>query len=142
MSYIKIMVHVVWRTYNNTNTLDRETRSILFDHIQDYARSRRIYVIAIGGYVDHVHCLVSLSHDQSIAKVVQYIKGESSHWANKQGIFPGRLVWGEEYYAGSVSHSVVPTVIRYIANQEEHHRQLTWSEEVEQLRVEYGLRLD
>jgi putative transposase len=79
-----------------------------------------------------MHALISLSSDQSISEVMQLIKGEAAHWANRQGLFPGKLEWGDEYFAESVSHSQLQNVRAYIANQEEHHRKMTFGEEYDE----------
>ena len=60
MSYIKIMVHVVWGTKNREPVLISEKRKLLFDHIRTNAKTKGIYIDTLGGYTDHVHCLVSL----------------------------------------------------------------------------------
>ena len=72
---------------------------------------------------------------------MQAIKGESSYWINRQGIFDRRFEWAEEYYAGSVGYSSVPIVRRYIASQQEHHRCITWEEEMETFQHEYGFTM-
>lgn len=129
MSYIKIMVHIVWGTKNHSALLMKDKREVLFKHIHDNASEKGIYVDTIGGYIDHVHCLVSLGADQNIAKVVQLLKGESSFWANKQSLIKPRLSWAADYYAASVSESAVQKVRDYIHNQEEHHKNISFAAE-------------
>jgi REP element-mobilizing transposase RayT len=90
--------------------LIKEKRDALFDHIRKNARAKDIYIDSIGGYVDHVHCLISLGGDQNIAKVIQLLKGESSFWANKEGMINPKLAWASDYFAASVSESAVVKV--------------------------------
>jgi REP element-mobilizing transposase RayT len=85
----------------------------------------------MNGYVDHVHCLVSLGTDQTIEKIMQLIKGESSFWINKSGVCRIKFGWQDEYFAVSVSEANVPGVRKYIANQEEHHRTKSFEDEFE-----------
>jgi putative transposase len=120
MSYIRIMVHLVWGTYRDTPLLIKEKRDVLFNHIRKNAREKDVYLDAIGGYTDHVHCLLSLGGEQSIAKVVQLI------------INP-KLMWAADYFAASVSDSAVRRVREYIHNQEEHHRKVSFSSEYKNL---------
>lgn len=87
----------------------------------------------INGYEDHCHCLVALRADQSIAKVVQMIKGEASYWINKENICPKRFEWQEEYFALSVSDSAIQSVRDYIKNQEVHHSTVNFNEEFDEL---------
>jgi REP element-mobilizing transposase RayT len=73
--------------------------------------------------------LVSISTDQTIAKVAMLLKGESAYWVNKQNIVADKFEWQEEYMAFSVSQSGIESVRKYIANQEEHHKTKTFKEE-------------
>ena len=82
----------------------------------------------INGYYDHVHCVISLGFDQTIEKITQLIKGESSFWFNNKSGFDGRLEWQDEYFAVSVSKSQVDILRRYIGNEEIHHQTKTFEE--------------
>ena len=94
----------------------------------------------INGYSDHCHCLVSLGIDQTIQKVVQLIKGESSFWINKNKLTKEKFEWQDEYFAVSVAESILDKVRAYIANQEEHHRIKTFQEEYEEFIKNYGFQ--
>ena len=83
MSFICIKVHCVWATkYRAPLLQDPSLRKALFIHIYKNAHEKGIYLDTIGGWIDHVHCLISLRATQSIAQVMQQIKGESAHWYN------------------------------------------------------------
>jgi len=70
---------------------------------------------------DHVHSLIDLPTAFSIEKLMQLLKGSSSHWINSNNVISGKFAWGRGYGAFSVSESNVNQVARYIANQKEHH---------------------
>ena len=89
---------------------------------------------------DHIHLLISLNSEQSISKVTQLIKGESSHWMNKNNLIPNKFEWQDEYIA-SVGHSQVNRVRDYIKNQEEHHRKKTFQEEYDEFIEKYGFEI-
>jgi len=79
MPYTKIHVHLVWSTKNRIKFLHtKEIRRKVWEHIKENAESKGIYIDHVNGYSKHCHCLVSLRIDQTVAKVVQMIKGESS----------------------------------------------------------------
>ena len=132
MSYVKIWVHCVWGTKNHEKILSKEIRQAFFQHIKENAKEKQIHVDFINGYTDHVHCLLALNSDMSIAKALQLIKGESSFWANKNNLFKGKFEWANEYFAVSVSESMINKVRDYIKNQEEHHTILTFKQEHDQ----------
>ncbi len=138
MAYVRIWVHTVWGTLNREPVLEKENRYQLFEHIRENAKTKDIYVDFINGYTDHVHTLISLNAEQSIAKVMHLIKGEASFWANKNGLFKHKLNWADEYYAVSVSQSMTDKVREYIKNQEEHHKKKTFAEECEEFMTKYG----
>ena len=138
MPYVRVWVHLVWSTKNREPVLGEEMRAGLFDHIRVNAREKGIYLDTIGGYVDHVHALISLGSDQTIAMVARLIKGESSHWINQNSMTRGKFEWQEEYFAVSVSESVLGKVKEYIKGQEEHHRRRSFAEEFQEFIERYG----
>ncbi len=83
MSFIKVYVHYVWSTKNRVPLLVDNIRFEIFKHIRENARNKNIFIDFLNGYKDHAHCLISLNDDLSIGKIAQLIKGESSHWINK-----------------------------------------------------------
>ncbi len=78
MPFVKVWIHFVWSTKNREPYLRDEIRQTVFQHIRENAQKKGIYLDLINGYTDHVHCLISLGTDQTIEKIMQLIKGESS----------------------------------------------------------------
>jgi len=115
--------------------IDSEVRNAIFNHIIENARQKSIRIHCVNGWMDHAHVLISLGPDQTIAKVAQLLKGESSHWINEKGILRHKFDWQNDYYAVSVSESGFSVVREYIRTQEEHHRKKTFGEEVDQILV-------
>lgn len=139
MPYIKVWIHFVWSTKHRIPFMKtREMRQSIFSHIRENAKEKGIYIDFINGYTDHVHCLVSLGIDQSMSKIMQLIKGESSFWVNKNGICDEKFEWQDEYFAVSVSESIVDRVRNYIKKQEEHHQKKTYAQEYDELIEKYG----
>jgi putative transposase len=133
MSNVRIWIHAVWGTKYRRPLLTKEIRSLVIGHIRENAELKKIFIDKIGGYTDHLHCLFRLDAEMSIAKTMQFLKGESSHWINKEKIIPVGFEWANEYYAISVSDSAVETVRAYIEHQEEHHAKNAFAEEFAEL---------
>ncbi len=131
MPWVKVWIHFVWSTKNREPYLSDEIRLKVFQHIRENAKQKGIYLDFINGYIDHLHCLISLGTDQTMEKIMQLIKGESSFWINQNRLCPTKFGWQDEYFAVSVSESNVPSVRRYIAKQEEHHRTNSFDDEFE-----------
>ncbi|MBS4027420.1 MAG: IS200/IS605 family transposase [Ignavibacteriales bacterium] len=138
MSHVKIWIHAVWGTKNRERVLTKDVRAQLFQHIRENAKEKQLYIDFINGDVDHVHCLLALNADMTIAKVMQLIKGESAHWANENTLLKQKLEWADEYFAVSVSESMINKVREYIKNQEEHHKKLTFKDEYDEFITKYG----
>ena len=131
MSFVKIMVHVVWATKERKPILTTKIKSEVIAHIKENAKLKGIYIDSINGHTEHLHCLLALNADISISKVMQLIKGESAFWINKEKLTTTKFEWANEYFAVSVSESVVEKVRAYINRQEEHHKKLTFKDEYE-----------
>ena len=93
----------------------------------------------VSGYHDHIHVLFKLKNDQTLSKVLQLIKGESSHWINSQDFSKTKFEWQKEYYAVSVGEDEVPRVKRYIQNQSDRHGTKPFQEVYQKFVEKYGL---
>jgi putative transposase len=141
MPYIKVYIHFVWGTKNKVPYFaTKEIRQKVWNHIKENASTKNIFIDYVNGYSDHCHCLVSLGVDQTIQKVIQLVKGESSYWINKQGLITQKFEWQDEYFAVSVSESMVETVRNYMKNQEDHHSKRTFAQEYDELILKYGFQ--
>ena len=141
MPFIKVYIHFVWSTKNRQSFLSTpELRKLMWRHIRDNAKKKGIYIDFINGYKEHCNCLVSLGDDQTMRQLMQLIKGESSHWINKENLLSEKFEWQDEYFAVSVSESLVDKVRNYIKNQESHHAHKTWDEEYDELIEKYGFQ--
>ena len=138
MSYVKIWVHVVFSTKNRVPLLTKEIRSDVHKHIIINCKKKEIFLQAINGYSEHIHCLISLGKEQSISNVAQLIKGESSFWINSINLTTEKFIWQDDYFAVSVSESQVEKVVNYIKNQEAHHATKSFGEEVDDFMKNYG----
>ncbi len=132
MAFVKVMIHSVWGTKNRTPFLTTDVREKMIEHIKENAKSKQIFIDSINGYTEHLHCLFGLNADMTIAKTMQLIKGESAFWINKQKLLKTKFEWADEYFAVSVSESLLFKVRVYIKNQVEHHKKKTWAQEVEE----------
>jgi REP element-mobilizing transposase RayT len=102
---------------------------ILLPHIKENAFGKSIYIDTLNCVENHIHLLISLGTEQTIAKTAQLIKGESSNWINKNNLTGKHFEWQDDYIALSVSNSAADKVRSYIKNQEEHHKRMSFAEE-------------
>jgi REP element-mobilizing transposase RayT len=142
MSFIKVYIHFVWNTKNRYPYFSTPgIRKKIWNHIRQNAKEKGIFIDRINGYKEHCHCLVSLGKDQTLQQIMQLLKGESSHWINKENILGNEKIkfkWQEEYFAVSVAESILERVRNYIENQETHHSKKTFQEEYDEFISKYG----
>ena len=139
-SYSRVWLHVVWGTLERQPLLVKAAAAKTSGYLHEYAREKGIYMKINYVNPDHVHALLDLPTGLAIEDMMHLLKGASSHWINAGNLLAGKFAWGRGYGAFSVSHSGVGEVAKYIAEQEEHHRKRSFSEEVRMLVERYGLK--
>lgn len=135
-TYSNLQFHIVFSVKERRHLLSKELCNRLYPYMSGIANANEFKIIASGGTDNHVHLLVSLSPKISVSKAVQLIKGGSSKWIHdtfkEQSIF----CWQEGYGVFTVSISQIDIVKRYIHNQEEHHKRMSFEEKyVELLKI-------
>lgn len=138
MAYVRIWLHCVWGTKSKKPFLVQARKNEIINHIRINAVKNGIYIDLLNGYSEHLHCLLQLPPDKSLAKVIRLIKSESSRWINRNLGMKYRFEWADEYFSMSVSESGVDYVRQYIKNQDTHHKKETWEDEYEKLVGIYG----
>lgn len=128
-TYVNALFHCVFSTKERRPMLADHVRSRLWPFIGGIARKNQFKTLAVGGTDDHAHLLLSLPATMPVARAVQLVKGGSSKWIHDT--FPDRKLfsWQEGYGAFSIGVSQVAATIRYIENQETHHRRRSFQSE-------------
>ena len=129
-SLVNVWIHLVWTTKKREPFLYPALKFKVCEHILENAREKGHYVDFINGVEDHLHCLIKLSPTTNLSKLVNDIKGESSYWINKNKFLDVPFGWQDGYGAFSVSPQNIDLVRNYIANQEEHHKNKNFDEEI------------
>ncbi|MFK5926716.1 MAG: IS200/IS605 family transposase [Desulfuromusa sp.] len=139
-----LIYHVVFSTKGREPMIVPSIRDELYRYIGGIVKNEGGIMLEIGGMPDHLHLVVKLKPTHELSKIMQKIKGNTSKWINGQGKLKDRFSWQDGYGAFSVSESQVPIVIRYVKNQETHHRKLSFKGEfiqiLERNQVEYEER--
>ena len=142
-SLVKNLVHLVYSTKNRQPWLTRDIRERLFAYQAGVFRQWESPAIVIGGVDDHVHALFCLSRKHALMKIVEEVKKSSSRWMKTDdGTGNRRFQWQAGYSAFSVSQSGMEEVRRYILDQEQHHRKLSFQDELRTLLNRYAIEFD
>ena len=143
-TYHQIFVHIVFAVSNRRQQkIDADWKEELYKYIAGAIKNHNHKLIAIGGATDHVHILIGLNPKEAIADLVQSIKIQSTKWINEKHARKGNMFsWQRGYGAFSYSRSHVGQVIKYINNQEEHHREESLSTEFQRILTNLGIEFD
>lgn len=128
-AFTKLTYHIVFSTKYRAPTIQEEFRERLYEYIGGTVRALNGHLIEIGGIEDHVHLLVSCPPAMALSQVIRDIKANASRWVNDKSLTPNRFEWQKGYGAFTVSYSQRESVRRYIRNQREHHRRVSFKEE-------------
>ena len=140
--YLSLLVHFTWSTAGREPWLDVNTRDDLYSYIGGVMRNKKAKLLSAGGMFDHIHLYASMPSTISIADFVNAVKANSSRWIHESFARLRKFAWQEGYGAFSVSKSEEGKVVRYILNQENHHRKRTFKEELIGLLEKHGIAYD
>jgi REP element-mobilizing transposase RayT len=141
-SLVKNLIHLVYSTKQRQPWIAKAHRDELFAYQAGIYQEWDSPAIVIGGADDHVHALFALSKNHPLIKIVEEVKKGSSKWAKTAGPRKPDFFWQAGYGAFSVSQSNLDEVRHYIENQEEHHRKMTFQDELRVLFRRHGIAFD
>jgi putative transposase len=128
-TYSQIYIQTVFAVDDRLSLIRAEFKEELYKYMTGIVRNSGQKLIAINGMSDHVHILIGLKPAMALADLIRDIKADSSDFINRKKWVRGRFCWQEGYGAFSYGHSQLDTIIRYIQNQEQHHRRRSSKDE-------------
>jgi len=141
-SLANVVVHLVFSTKERRPLLRDDARSNLHAYVTGILRNHDSSLIEINSVEDHTHVLYAQSKNHALAKVIEEIKTHSSLWLKKQGEWYHDFAWQRGYGAFSVSQVHVEKVQRYVRDQHEHHRKVSFQDEFRQICRKNGAAFD
>ena len=141
-TYTNLLTHLVFSTRNREPFIVTDLKSELYAYLGGLTRELKGKAYGINGTSDHVHMLISLPPIQSISDALRFLKSNSSGWVHDRWPERRAFSWQLGYGAFSVSKSSVPDVLKYIQNQETHHRRTTFKEEFVDFLVKNEIEYD
>jgi putative transposase len=136
-------LHLVFSTKDRRPYLrDPELRQRLHEYVGGISKQLDCHPVRIGGVEDHVHLLARFSRTLSQADWIKELKRVSSLWLKQQNRDLDDFAWQGGYATFSVSASNLDHVTKYIASQEDHHRKMTFQDELRTLLTKHGMTWD
>jgi REP element-mobilizing transposase RayT len=141
-SYRQILYHLIFRTKDSRKALVQEHSRELYDYVMGIIKNKNCFLYRINGMEDHLHILSDLHPTIALADYMRDIKTSSSIWLRQSGKFPEFDGWADGYAALTYSWKDKDMIVNYIKNQQEHHKQESFNDELRKLLIEYGIEMD
>jgi REP-associated tyrosine transposase len=129
-TFSNLLYHIVFSTKDRVALIRGDLEERLYAYTGGIIRGEGGALLEIGGTADHVHLLAKFKTDVAVSDMLKKIKGKSSKWVNDLADSADPFYWQEGYGIFSVSESAVERVRRYIRGQKEHHRRVSFKDEL------------
>ncbi len=141
-TYTQIYYHIVFSTKDRAPVLAENGRESLFKYIWGIIEKRKSRLYRLNGTMDHLHILTSLHPTVTLADFVKDVKMGSSYWIRRNNLFLGFSNWQDGYGAFTHSTEDKDRLSQYIKRQEEHHKRVSFADELKALLTEAGVEFD
>lgn len=129
-THTSILIHFIFSTKHREPLISPAIEDDLYAYIGGICRNNKSALLDAGGTVDHVHFLISLGKTITLADLMMQVKRDSSTWIKSNGDVFAMFRWQEGYAAFSVGQSQVETLKHYFAKQKEHHKTVSFRDEL------------
>jgi REP element-mobilizing transposase RayT len=141
-TYTQLYIHIVFAVKFRAALLQEEWDERLRHYITATVQNNGHKMLSINNMPDHLHMFVGLHPKQSISEMMQMVKGDSSEWINREKLTRQKFQWQDGYGAFSHSKSQIDGVVKYILNQQEHHKKVTFLDEYKKMLDDFGVAYD
>lgn len=141
-TYTQILYQIIFSTKHREKTLEKENREKLYRYIWGILKNKKCVLYKINGIEDHLHIATYVHPSISISSLVKDIKVSSSIWIKKEKLFPNFTAWQGGYGAFTYSVKEKEALIKYIENQEVHHKTKSFREEYINLLNKHNIKFD
>ena len=142
MAYSQTLYHIIFRTKYSEYSLNPKYSEELYRYIWGVIKNKNCRLLQINGIENHIHILSDLHPSVALADYIKDIKVSSNKWMKGSGNFPKFKGWAVGYCALTYSHKEKDSLIQYIKNQQEHHKKVSFKEEITELFKEFGIKED
>ena len=141
-TYSNLDYHVIFSTHERRPFITPDIRQRLYDYIGGILKNERCVLLAAGGTADHVHLLISTHTQIAVADFMRAAKAKTSKWIHETYPPKRDFQWQAGYGAFTVSRSNREKVMKYIDEQEEHHKKISFRDEFAAILKKCGVEFD
>lgn len=141
-TYTQLHIQFVFAVKYRAALIQKKWQTRLHEYITGIFQKNEHKMLQINSMPDHIHILIGMRPHQSISSLIQNVKSESTKWIKENNFCTAPFAWQEGFGAFSYSKSHVPDVIRYIQNQEAHHKKETFLDEYRHMLKAFEVEYD
>ncbi len=138
-TYTQIYIQTVFTVQNRISLIQPSWKDELYKYITGIVQNNGHKLIAINGMPDHVHLFIGMKPNQALSDLMQDVKGDSSKWIHNKNFVKGKFEWQAGFGGFSYSASHIDAVVKYIDNQESHHKKKTFIQEYMELLEKFNV---
>ena len=141
-TYTQLHIQLVFAVKYRAALIQKEWKKRLHQYITGIIQKNEHKMLQVNSMPDHIHVFIGMRPNQSISSLVQNVKSESTKWIKENKFCKSTFAWQEGFGAFSYSKSHVERVIRYIQNQEAHHKKETFLDEYRRMLKAFEIEYD
>jgi Transposase and inactivated derivatives len=142
MSYTRLLYHIVFRTKSSKNTIPEAHEKELYAYLMGIINNKKSILYRVGGTANHIHLLIDLHPTIALSDFMKELKEYSSKWMTKNPNFPHFEGWAISFAGFTYNLKEKQTIINYIKNQKEHHKSVSFEEELRSFLIDNGVDID
>ena len=141
-TYSQVYLQFVFAVKGKLSLIPPNCNDELQKYITGIIQKRKQKLLAINNVPDHIHIFVGFGTTMSMGDFMEEVKAISSKFVNEKGWIRGKFEWQRGYGVFSYSRSQIDNVIKYIANQQEHHKKQTFKDEYLEFLKKFEIEYD
>lgn len=141
-TFVNHLYHIVFSTKDRCGLLEDRCREETHRYICGIAKSEDCLIVEINSVSDHIHFLTTIKPAISVSEFVSKIKANSSRWLKERFELPYGFGWQNGYSSFTVSQSAADSVRQYIRNQQDHHKVVSFADELKAFLERHGIEFD
>lgn len=143
MSYSNLLYHIIFRPYGGESVLTDEHSESLYSYIQGFIVNKKCKLYAIGGMPNHIHILLDIHPTIAVSDFVRMLKNSLGNYIKSNAEqYPKFNGWARSYAVFTYSKKEFEVVKNYILRQKEHHKKLTFADELRAFLRAEGVEFD
>jgi len=141
-SYTQIYIQIVIVVKGRHCLIPKDKKEYLYKYITGIIQNKKHKLISINGISNHIHFLIGLNPSEALSELVKEVKRCSTNFINEQKWLRSKFSWQKGFGGFSYSRSQLDKVVKYIENQEEHHKKRTFREEYIEMLKKFKVKFD